>query len=369
MALIFGGSFDPPHLGHFRLIKYALDSYPVEKLYIIPNNQNPWKKPKTISNEKLLSYLHLWTTILPNSIVWNYEIESNETSYTINTLLNFKERFPDEKIYYLVGEDQLDKLQKYYSFNEILNLVNHWVVFRRTTQFPNKLKEDQKLPMKKQTMTLLDNPIWSESSTIEREKDYLPLIEFFKKQVKTEVSKSRFEHILRVARYAEELAKDHFYPNPDKAILASLLHDITKQKSNEFHLKYTKNLQLPENLPKEALHSYSASVYLKETFDFFDSEIQSAIESHTLGSFNLFPLDLILASADFLGSEYAQGLEEFSKLLAEAKANLWKGCWNKFYNSSKILENKGHVVHPITTKFLSECNNRKNAMRIEVDSE
>lgn len=56
--------------------------------------------------------------------------------------------------------------------------------------------------------------------------------QFFEKEVPTQVTDTRFQHILRVANYAESLAKVHGYPYPKKAYLAGLCHDITKQKKN-----------------------------------------------------------------------------------------------------------------------------------------
>ena len=65
-------------------------------------------------------------------------------------------------------------------------------------------------------------------------------IEYFVKIVPDEVTHTRFDHSIRVAELAEKFSLLHGFYSPRKAYLAGILHDITKQKTKEFHLEIFK---------------------------------------------------------------------------------------------------------------------------------
>jgi nicotinate-nucleotide adenylyltransferase len=118
---IFGGSFDPPHLGHIEIAKKALNF--ADKIIIMPNYLNPLK-----SNFSAPPNLRLkWLKKVFNDKkieVSDFEIKQNRAVYTIETIKHFK---PD---YFIIGSDNLKTLHKWKDIDEILKRVEFIVAKR-----------------------------------------------------------------------------------------------------------------------------------------------------------------------------------------------------------------------------------------------
>ncbi|UOG40601.1 bis(5'-nucleosyl)-tetraphosphatase (symmetrical) YqeK [Leptospira noguchii] len=175
-------------------------------------------------------------------------------------------------------------------------------------------------------------------------------IQKFKEIVPTEITKTRWEHSIRVAEIAKELAIIHCKEEAGFAYLAGIVHDITKQKTPEFHrtLFMESNQKELEQLPSAAWHAYSAAIYLKSQYNLQNEKILSAVKNHTLGAETPGPLDLILYAADFLGSEYAEQNPHYKNWKEEAKKNLYQGVLCKARNTIEDLISSGKSIHPQT---------------------
>ncbi|TGK48353.1 bis(5'-nucleosyl)-tetraphosphatase (symmetrical) YqeK [Leptospira bouyouniensis] len=183
----------------------------------------------------------------------------------------------------------------------------------------------------------------------EIEKTIEEWILFFETEVPKHVTETRWDHIKRVAFYSEELALIHGYEEPKKAYLAGLCHDITKQKKMDIHYELFIEFKVnTEGIPSQALHAYSAPLFINKHFGFFDPEFQSAIQSHTLGNPNPSLLDQIVYAADFLGSDYCQRLQELKDWTIKTKENLHFGIFMKAFKTISLLMEKKEMIHPYT---------------------
>ncbi len=175
-------------------------------------------------------------------------------------------------------------------------------------------------------------------------------IQYFKTIVPEEITSTRWEHCLRVAGFAETLSSIHSYPNPEKAYLVGILHDITKQKKNEFHLKYFEKEPSPEydKIPKEAYHAFSAPIYLKHDFGYHDEEVLSAMRIHTLGKKDMSLLQKIIYASDFLGSEYAEKQTDLPVWIRKTEENLNFGIYLKAMKTLNNLIETRNTIHDDT---------------------
>lgn len=115
--------------------------------------------------------------------------------------------------------------------------------------------------------------------------------------VKTNLSDFRFTHTLGVAKMARDLATYH-HVDPNKAYVAGLLHDLTKElneQEQDLYLKYYDPDKL--NAPSKVKHSFTCKYYLMDKFNFHDSSILNAIYNHTILN-SKDKLSLILYVAD-----------------------------------------------------------------------
>ncbi len=103
---LFGGTFNPPHLGHLLVAQEAYHRLPVDKIVFIPAAQNPLKQPVTnfASAVQRLVMVKLAVEDDPRMIVDCEEIQRGGLSFTVDTLRRYKEQGAAE-LYFLVGAD------------------------------------------------------------------------------------------------------------------------------------------------------------------------------------------------------------------------------------------------------------------------
>jgi nicotinate-nucleotide adenylyltransferase len=127
-AAIFGGSFDPPHLGHLAIMKKALDQLDIDRLIVVPAYISPFKQGHAAPPEKRLAWLKKIAAFDPRIEVSDYEIKKGGPSYTIDTVEHFAPFF--DTIYLIVGADNLEGLKRWHRFGDLDKRVR-WVVATR----------------------------------------------------------------------------------------------------------------------------------------------------------------------------------------------------------------------------------------------
>lgn len=128
---LFGGSFDPVHLGHLLIAQTAREELSLDRLFFIPAAQSPFKpdrQPTAAATRLRLLRLALagqeWCEID------DQEIRRGGVSYTIDTVQDYALRFPGAKLYYLVGGDHVGQLPKWRQAAELARLAEFVVIAR-----------------------------------------------------------------------------------------------------------------------------------------------------------------------------------------------------------------------------------------------
>lgn len=127
---IFGGSFDPLHIAHVAIVDNALDKLDIDKLIIVPTYLNPFKNsfyldPKT-RFELLKKVFHKFGKVE----ISDYEINQQKPSYSFNTVKYLKNLYNPSKIYLIIGEDNIENLDKWYKYDELKELVEFVIASR-----------------------------------------------------------------------------------------------------------------------------------------------------------------------------------------------------------------------------------------------
>ncbi len=125
---IFGGSFDPPHAGHVAVVKRALQTLNVEKLYVVPAFVNPFKSGTHAPAERRVAWLRRIFADDPRVEVSDVETAKARPVPTIETVRHFRQI--DPSVYLIIGSDNLDSLSKWHDFETLDSLVT-WVVATR----------------------------------------------------------------------------------------------------------------------------------------------------------------------------------------------------------------------------------------------
>jgi len=129
---VYGGTFDPPHLGHLHLIKSLLERFSFESFYVIPANRNPLKVTgPSISPEQRLELLNISLEKMKEKVsILDWEIHQQKPSYTIDTLRHLRKKHPKQNLYFILGDDAFVKLPQWKEAKELVRFTN-WIVVSR----------------------------------------------------------------------------------------------------------------------------------------------------------------------------------------------------------------------------------------------
>ncbi|HOX58642.1 MAG TPA: nicotinate (nicotinamide) nucleotide adenylyltransferase [Candidatus Paceibacterota bacterium] len=128
---LFGGSFDPVHLGHLLVAQAAREELGLGRLFFIPAAQSPFKPDAqpTAAPERL-RLLRLALAGQTWCEIDEQEIQRGGVSYTIDTVQDYARRFPHAQQFYLIGADHLPKLPQWRAAEELARLVEFVVIPR-----------------------------------------------------------------------------------------------------------------------------------------------------------------------------------------------------------------------------------------------
>jgi len=158
---LYGGSFDPPHLGHMHVVSAALDTLDIDKLIIVPAFVNPFKTGTHAPAELRFKWLTETFKSYKQVEVTDYEVVQNRAVRSIETVRYFETLY--QKIYFIIGADNLASLKEWHQFDALDKLVT-WVVATR-----DKIEID-----KEYIQLAVDHPISSSELREELNEEHLP---------------------------------------------------------------------------------------------------------------------------------------------------------------------------------------------------
>ncbi len=137
---LYGGSFNPVHLGHLLVAQAALEELGLDRIIFIPAAQSPFKLDSQHAPAAArLRWLRLALAGQPGYEVDDQEIQRGGVSYSIDTLREYSRRFPGAELFYLIGADNVAKLNEWREPAELARRAEFVVVPRpggEPAQFP-----------------------------------------------------------------------------------------------------------------------------------------------------------------------------------------------------------------------------------------
>jgi nicotinate-nucleotide adenylyltransferase len=128
---LFGGSFDPVHLGHLLVAQAAREETELDRVYFIPAAQSPFKPggaPAPAAER--LRLLRLALAGATGCEIDDQEIRRGGVSYSIDTVRRYAERFSGATLYYLIGADQTAQLHLWREATELARLTEFLILPR-----------------------------------------------------------------------------------------------------------------------------------------------------------------------------------------------------------------------------------------------
>ncbi|MDR1216341.1 MAG: nicotinate (nicotinamide) nucleotide adenylyltransferase [Treponema sp.] len=331
---IFGGSFNPPHIGHLTLAS-AVISLGYDRVILVPAFESPFKQGVTgVNPQDRLDMLAASIPADTRLAVDDCEIRREGVSYTIDTLDDIARRYyPDGKLGLVIGDDLAQDFPKWYKYEEILKKADVIIASR----FLSSLNENTKLDLNnlQYPHRTLDNVVIPISSAIIREKiakneawkyfvpqgarviieecglySQLPmpnsqlssaLIYRMEDATRALVSPSRFLHSRNVALLSADLCV-RFGLDYRRGYLAGIIHDICKSFSTQELINIVKRnggkISEWEKKKPALLHAPAGAFFLKERFGIQEEDILEAVRVHTVGAKHMGQLAKIVFIAD-----------------------------------------------------------------------
>lgn len=121
---LYFGTFNPIHIGHLIIANHMAENSDLEQIWMVVTPHNPHKKKSTLlEDHHRLQMVFLATEDFPKLHPSDIEFKLPQPNYTVNTLAHLQEKFPQHEFALIMGEDNLNSLQKWKNYEVILQ--NH----------------------------------------------------------------------------------------------------------------------------------------------------------------------------------------------------------------------------------------------------
>lgn len=322
---IFGGTFNPPHLGHVRLVNEAADRIGADKVLIIPSCIPPHKMAGKLASGKERTEMCRLAFKGDRFEISSLELDRGDKSYTVETLRELRKIYPDAELYFIIGSDMLETFTRWYRWEEILTLATICAASRE-----DGFRADLSAytPEQRERIIFLDiEPLEVSSTQIRVEiakngtselidSDVLGYIREnglyddglsdYRKILTEKLDDYRIYHSECVSECAAVLA-EKYGADPEKSRLAGLMHDVMKNADTNEHFEYIaksgeKLTEVDYSNPK-VWHQISGAAFLRESGIISDEEILGAVRWHTTGKADMTLLEKIVYVADFISAD------------------------------------------------------------------
>jgi len=127
---LFGGSFDPPHLGHVAVVEALLQREDIEKIIVMPTYLNPFKFESVAPSSLRLKWLRDIFSSYENVVISDYEVNQNKKVPSIQSVDYLLQN--NKNLYLVIGADNLKSFDKWYKYEELITKVKVIIASRNS---------------------------------------------------------------------------------------------------------------------------------------------------------------------------------------------------------------------------------------------
>jgi len=336
---IYGGAFNPPHLGHLAAARAAADALGLDKLVFVPtgappHKDLPWDMPQPSQRLEMVE-LAADQLLRPElTQVWAVELERPGKSYTSDTLKCARKQWPEDELWLLVGSDMFFTLQDWHQPEKVMEMAKICAFGRAASDTRTRLDAQAEFLEERfgARVAIIDVPGLVEISSsrlreglilgegrqqlppavygyILREKLYGTRADLFRLNKEdlrcvswSMVKARRLAHIRGTEETAAKLAV-RWGADEEKLRRAAILHDCTKYLTMEEHLalcdEYGVELDEMERVTEKLMHAKTGAVKARYMFG-EDDEVYNAIFYHTTARANMSLAEKIIYIADYI---------------------------------------------------------------------
>ncbi len=326
---VYGGSFNPPHLGHAEAAKTVVRALSPDRFLIVPASLPPHKDlaADSPSPERRMELCRLAFAEIPQAEISDIELRREGKSYTYDTVVQLREQFPGAELCLVIGTDMLESFEEWYHFRFLLESCT-LAVLARTEEDGEALRQKAaalRAEYGAQIMLLPHEPLEASSEKIRERlplragEDLLsdavysaiirrrlygakPELTWLRGKVLDFLDEQRVAHVAGCESEAVRLAQ-RWGEDPELAAEAAILHDITKRCTKEQQLQYCEKYAIindnSEIRNDRLLHAKTGAALARDLFG-VDDAVYEAIRWHTTGKPDMTRFEKILYLADYI---------------------------------------------------------------------
>lgn len=368
---ILGGSFDPLHKEHIKIIDGARDILGMDKVLLMPTFNPPHKSALSTPYEDRVNMLRIFAKTRDFVYVDETEREMKlEKSYAYLVLAEVKQKYPDDELYYIIGSDSLKRFDSWARPEEILKLVSVCVIIRGDDEGVEELaralgerysgditvgfraeeesSSELRFDLELKRFDRLEGRILPEIT------EYIAGHGLYSKygkiiqKLKESLSERTYNHSIRTAEFAVKNAW-RVWESFDRAFIAGLLHDSAKGRAPLAPIE-----SYPTDSP-EVIHQYDGAVVAEKEYGVTDPAVLDAIRYHTTARPDFSALGKLIYMADKL--EYGRNYPGVAVLREALERNFDEGFLATLKHGIEYLKAKGVDIDVLTFETYEWYNN------------
>lgn len=374
---IFGGSYDPVHLGHILTARSVYEELGLDKLFMVaaaipPHKEALGRLPGSIRYRMLDGALKNDEGIFPSDV----ELKREGKSYTVDTVEFFSRQYRGAELFLVVGGDMLENFPTWREPEKILSMAKLVAVTRPDEQRDMRaLARDIEANLHGTVLlSEFTGPLISSTEVRRRMEEAIPVTELVARHTELymyenalymprelqdiravlseRIKRKRLSHTMLTALEAVKLA--HRYgADTKKARLAAILHDCVKLPNKELVEFCDANGYEISDYEREnpyLIHSRLGARLAQEEYGVDDEEILQAIRHHTLGRVGMSLMDKIIYVADKIEpSRHYEGLDDVRRVAYE---NLNRAMLLVMQHSAEYTVSSGRKINPSTAAVM-----------------
>lgn len=377
--LIYGGSFNPPHLGHVTAVQKAQAFVQPDLTLVIPAAIPPHKALAAGSPDasERLELTRLAFGKLPGVTVSDMEIKREGKSYSADTIAQLRADYPEAELCFLIGTDMLETFTQWHEFEAILRDVTLVAMAREENELSRveaaaeALRRDYNANIR----VLTAEPLPVASTQLRRllkrryGMEYVPAavyeriiqkrlyeaqpnFDYLREQSYVFLKPKRVAHVWGCEHEARRLA-ERWGADVEFAAEAGILHDITKKFELSDQLLFSEKYGIINDTVElqnvKLLHAKTGAAMAKDLFGVPEA-VENAIRWHTTGRAEMTLLEQIVYMADYI--EPTREFPGVDKLRALAYTDLCSAMILGLEMSLADVRAQGNEPHPNTVQAL-----------------
>ncbi len=382
---IFGGSYDPVHLGHIWTARSVVEELGLDKLYMVvaanpPHKPDNGRLPGSVRYRMLESALKNEAKIFASDV----ELKREGKSYTVDTVEYYKNQCRGAEIFLIVGGDMLENFPLWREPGRILSMAK-LVAVTRPDDERNMLSIAEGVERDfngKVILSSFTGPMISSTEVRRRMSEAIPVdtmvarptelymyenalymppeITDIRARLADRLKRKRLNHTMLTACEAVKLAY-RYGVDTKKARLAAILHDCIKLPNKELIAFCDENhydISDEERENPYLIHSRLGAVLACDEFGVRDPEVLMAIRSHTLGRVEMTELEKIIYVADKI--EPSRDYEGIDIIRETAYEDIDKAMLLVMQHSVEYTASAGRTINPSTKTVIDHLRDMIN---------